>query len=87
MMKKINADRLITIIFMLYIIVYIAVWGGIYFINNANIMMTILMIEFYLVVISLLCIPYIKEKSLKFKVLLIVLLYSLKYLLLIIRYN
>ena len=83
-MKRLNIDKFINIIFILYIVVYIAFFIEIYFINNVNLLITCMAIEPYLMTIELICSTYTKEKNSKYKVATVVLLYCIKYPLLLI---
>ncbi|MCR1952923.1 hypothetical protein NSA50_18125 [Clostridium sp. DSM 100503] len=83
-MKKMNIDKFINIIFILYIVVYIALLVEIYFINNTNLLITYMLIEFNLMTIELICSIYTKEKNSKYKALIVALLHCIKYPLLLI---
>ncbi|CAM2078505.1 MAG: hypothetical protein NSGCLCUN01_02701 [uncultured Clostridium sp.] len=76
-MKKLNIGKFINIIFILYIVAYIALFVEIYFINNGNLLTIGMLIE-------LICSIHTKEKNSKYKVATVVLLYCIKYPLLLI---
>ena len=78
-MKKLNIDKFINIIFILYIVVYIALLVEIYFVNNGIIPYIFIQIEHYLMVIELICSIHTKKKNSKCKVVTVVLLYCIKY--------
>lgn len=81
-MKRFNIEKFINIIFILYIVVYIALFIEIYFINNGIILLVLMAIEVYLMAMELLSISYTKEKYSKLKVIIVVVLHWFKYLLL-----
>lgn len=78
-MNRFNIDKFMNIIFILYIVVYIAIFIEIYFFKNTFVAYIFMQIEIYLAVIELICGMYTQDKNSKYKMRMVVLLQCIKY--------